>query len=158
MDLRLARTLQVFTVIGALGLLLAQAVVIPVVSGWMAEAYPEFAWARWSLAIPLIAVLACVQVALLATWQLLGQVAKEEIFSGNARRWVDVMLGALSAAWIIAFATSTWQTVQNVSAPSILLGELLLLLVGIIVILLIVVLRGLLMRATELKVEMDAVV
>lgn len=158
MTSRLARVLQVVVVVFVLGLLLAQVVIVPVVSGWMAAAYPEFAWARWPLAIPLIAVLACVQVTLVATWELLDQVADEEIFSGSARRWVDLMLGALGAAWAIAFATTIWQTVQNVSAPWIVLAELLGLLVGLAVVLLIVVLRGLLIRATDLKVEMDAVV
>ena len=158
MNRRLARILQVVVVVAVLGLLLAQVVVVPVASGWMAVAYPEFAWARWPLAISLIAVLACVQVALLATWKLLGQVADEEIFSGSARRWVDLMLGALGAAWTVAFATTVWQTAQNVSAPWIVLAELLGLLVGMAVLLLIVVLRGLLLRATDLKVEMDAVV
>ena len=158
MNHRLARILQVVVAASLLGLLLAQVVVVPVVSGWMATAYPEFAWARWPLAVPLIATLACVQVALLATSTLLGQVAGEEIFSGTARRWVDLMLGALGAAWVIAFATTIWQTAQNVSAPWIALAELLGLLVGLAVLLLIIVLRGLLIRATELKVEMDAVV
>lgn len=68
------------------------------------------------------------------------------------------MLGALGAAWTVAFATTVWQTAQNVSAPWIVLAELLGLLVGMAVLLLIVVLRGLLLRATDLKVEMDAVV
>lgn len=158
MNHRLARVLQVVVVLAVVGLVLAQVVVVPVVSGWAARAYPEFAWARWPLAIPLIATLACVQVALLATWRLLGQVAAEEIFSDNARRWVDLMLGALGAAWVVACATTIWQTVENVSAPAIVLAELLGLLVGLAVLLLIVVLRGLLVRATDLKVEMDAVV
>lgn len=158
MNHRLARALQIIVVVAVLGLLLAQVVVVPVVSGWMARAYPEFAWARWPLAAALIVMLACVQVALLATWLLLGQVASEQIFSGRARRWVDLMLGALGAAWVVAAATSVWQTAENVSAPWIVLSELLGLLVGAAVLLLIVVLRGLLVRATELKVEMDAVV
>lgn len=158
MNRHLVRVLQVVVVFAVLGLVFAQVVVLPVVSGWMASAYPEFAWARWPLAIPLIAVLACVQVALLATWQLLGQVANEEIFSGSARRWVDLILGALSAAWLIACITTVWQTGQNVSAPWIVIAELLGLLVGAAIVLLIVVLRGLLVRATDLKVEMDAVV
>lgn len=158
MNDRLARVLQVIVVLALLGLLLAQVVVVPVVSGWMAEAYPEFAWARWPLAVPLIAVLACVQVALLATWQLLGQVADEEIFSGRGRRWVDLILAALTAAWVVALLTTLWQTGQNVSAPWIVLAELLGLLVGVAFLLLMVVLRGLLLRATELQVEMDAVV
>lgn len=158
MNRRLARVLQIVVVAAVLGLLLAQVVVVPVVSGWLARAYPEFAWARWPLAAALVAVLACVQVALLATWLLLGQVASEQIFSGRARRWVDLMLGALGAAWVVAAATTVWQTAENVSAPWIVLAELLGLLVGAAVLLLIVVLRGLLVRATELKVEMDAVV
>lgn len=158
MDRSLARSLQVVAVIGLLGLLLAQVVVVPVVSGWMAQAYPEFAWARWPLAIPLIAVLACVQLVLVATWRLLGLVADDEIFGGAARRWVDLIIGTLAAAWAIALVTTSWQTVVNVSAPWIVLGELVGLLVGGALVLLVVVLRGLLVRATELQLEMDAVV
>lgn len=158
MNDRLARVLQVIVALALLGLLFAQVVVVPVVSGWMAEAYPEFAWARWPLAAPLIAALACVQIALLATWQLLGQVADKEIFSGSGRRWVDLILGALTAAWVIALITTLWQTRQNVSAPWIFLAELLGLLIVVAFLLFVVVLRGLLLRATELQVEMDAVV
>lgn len=158
MNDRLARVLQVIVVVALLGLLFSQVVVVPVVSGWMAAAYPEYAWARWRLAVPLIAVLACLQVALIATWRLLGQVADEEIFSGSGRRWVDLILGALTAAWVVALATTLWQTGQNVTAPWIVLAELLGLLVGVAFLLLIVVLRGLLLRATALQVEMDAVV
>lgn len=154
----LARILQGLVVLAGLGLLFAQVVVVPVFSGWMAAEYPEFAWARWQLAIPLIVVLACIQVTLLATWGLLGRVARDEIFDADAQRWVDVILGALGAGWVIALVTSTWQTIQNVSAPWIVLAESLGLLVGLAVLLLIVVLRGLLVRATELKVEIDAVV
>ena len=154
----LARTLQVVAVLSGLGLLFAQVVVVPVVSGWMADEYPEFAWARWQLAISLIAFLACIQATLLATWELLGRVARDEIFDAEARRWVDVILGALGAGWCIALVTAAWQTIQGVSAPWIVLTELLGLMVGLAVVLLIVVLRGLLVRATALKVEMDAVV
>ncbi|MGP5006262.1 DUF2975 domain-containing protein, partial [Brachybacterium tyrofermentans] len=81
-----------------------------------------------------------------------------EIFDAKARRWVDVILGALGAGWCIALVTGAWQTIQGVSAPWIVLTELLGLMVGLAVVLLIVVLRGLLVRATALKVEMDAVV
>ncbi|MGP5387981.1 hypothetical protein, partial [Brachybacterium tyrofermentans] len=62
------------------------------------------------------------------------------------------------AGWCVALVTSAWQTIQGVSAPWIVLTELLGLIVGLAVVLLIVVLRGLLVRATALKVEMDAVV
>lgn len=158
MNRAIARTLQVAVVGMGLGLLLAQALIIPVVSGWMAEAYPEFAWARWSLAIPLIAVLACLQVVPVATWALLGRVARDRIFDRGALRWVDAIIGGIGAGWLIALITCVWQTLVNVSAPWILLSELLGLLVGMVVILLIVVLRGLLVQATNLQTEMDAVI
>lgn len=158
MNRRVALLLQAVVVLAGVGLLVAQTVAIPALSGWMADAHPEFAWARWPLAVSLVLFLACIQVALLATWQLLGQVADEEIFNGSARRWVDLIIAALGAAWIVALATSLWQTSQNVSAPWIVLTETLGLLVGLAVLLLLVVLRGLLIQATELKIEMDAVV
>lgn len=158
MNRNLARALQVVVVIAGVGLLFAEAVIIPVVSGWMAAEFPEFEWARWPLAIPLILVLACVQVALVATWKLLGRVARDEIFNSGARRWVNTILAALGTGWGIAFVTSAWQTTQNASAPWIVMMELLALLVGLTVLLLIIVLRGLLNQATELKTEMDAVV
>lgn len=158
MNRTLAGVLQAIVILALLGLLAAQAIGVPALARAVAEANPEYAFAQWPLSLALIAALLCVQVVLVAMWRLLGLIRSGHIFRGAGRRWVDVIVCALAALWVVILVTTVWQFVTAANGPGIFLFELALLLVGPVVVLLMLVMRGLFREATDLRVEMDEVV
>lgn len=85
----------------ALGALLAQLVVVPLVAADYAEAYPEVAY----LAPPYVAAIAVAiggfEVALLAAWQLLSAAVADDASAGRSKRWANVMAASLSLMAVI---------------------------------------------------------
>lgn len=158
MNRTLAGILQAIVILALVGLLAVQVLGVPTLAARVAAAEPEYAFARWPLSLALIAALLCVQVVLVAMWRLLGLIRSGDIFRGAGRWWVDVIVAALVALWVVILATTVWQFVTAANAPGIFLFELALLLVGPVVILLMLVMRGLFREATDLRVEMDEVV
>ena len=103
------------------------------------------------------AELLCVQVVLVSTWRLLGMVAADRIFSGQAFRWVDAILGAIAAGWLVwlGFSVLVVATSDDPGNPiAVAVVGLAITVVG----LLMVVMRALLQQATELRTDMDAVI
>lgn len=151
--------LRVLLVLMLLGSLLGQAVVIPLVSGSLAAQYPEVA----SLAVPYaaaaIAVVICVEVALVASWFLLRMVARQSIFAQRASRWVTAIIIVGAVATVIAVAVGVHLLgVANVGGPGALLAVGAASVGGAAFVLLMVVMRSLLRTATALKSELDEVV
>ena len=112
---------------------------------------------RWVLLFVAEAELLCVQVVLVATWRLLGMVAADRIFSEDAFRWVDLIIGAIAVGWLVwvGFGVGVLAASDEPGTPIAVavIG------LGVTVVgLLMLVMRALLRQATELRTDMDAVI
>ncbi len=99
----------------------------------------------------------CIQVVIVATWKLLTLVKHDRIFTQASLRWVDAIVGAIVAAWLVLLGVDVWVATQadDPGVPMLLL----LLTTGVTVLgLLMVVMRALLRQATMLRTDMEAVI
>ncbi len=138
-------------------LVLAQVVFLPALSAAMAEDSPELAHLRWPTLVVAVLGLACVQVVIVCTWKLLTLVEDDRIFSAASMAWVDAIVGAIAAAWLLLLGTFAWSLV-GVGLPGPPIVLLLMLVAGAVVGLLMVVMRALLRQATTLRTDMEAVI
>jgi hypothetical protein len=135
----------------------AQVFFLPALSGAMAEDSPELAHLRWPTLVVAVLGLGCVQVVIVCTWKLLTLVEDDRIFSAASMVWVDAIVGAIAAAWLLLLGTFVWSLV-GVGLPGPPIVLLLLLVAGAVVGLLVVVMRALLQQATRLRADMEAVI
>lgn len=142
-----------------------QFVVIPVSAADEVDRFAPYA----PYAAPYIAVaitgVACVQVALVAVWVLLGMLRRDALFSATAFRWVDVIIGATVVATLLTAGVAVHLAVGDIPTPNgnmQLVGALGSAVVtaggGAAFAMLLVLMRGLLRKATDLQTEMSAVV
>lgn len=151
--------LRILLVVVFLGSLVVQAVVLPLFAVEAARELPEVAYLKVPYLILTIGMVACVQVALVAVWALLGMVRGRVIFNERAVRWVDTIIGAGLVASLIALGMLIHLTfVINAGPPAVVLALFATTAVGLTVALLVVVLRGLLRQATALEGELAEVV
>ena len=138
-------------------LLVFQTMSLPGQFAHMAAEHPESAHLRWPLTAVTVFWVLCIQVVIVATWRLLGMVVADRIFTEASLKWVDVILGAVVAAWLVLAGVFL---VVGFTADDPGLPLLLLLMVTIIAVaaLLMVVMRALLRQATGLRTDMDAVI
>lgn len=129
----------------------------------LAEAEPPLARLRWPLTAAAVAGLLCIQVVIVCTWRLLDMVRADRIFSRDAFAWVDGIVWALAAAWLVLAAAAGALVLTIYLTPELrdpglpmMLGGLVL--VASVVLLLVVVMRALLHSATALRDDMDAVI
>ncbi|WP_180357788.1 DUF2975 domain-containing protein [Streptomyces sp. NP160] len=157
---RLTRPLQVLLL--ALFAALAGAQVLLVVG--LTQLAPvdsaELARFRWTVVVAALAGLVCLQVVLVATWRLLGLVRADRIFSDSALPWVDTIVAALAAVWVVlaAAVVPVFQFAQADDAPGLGGLHLLLLLVAAVPVLMMVVMRALLTQATRLRSDLEEVI
>jgi hypothetical protein len=123
----------------------------------MAEEDPEMAYLRWPLTVFSVVELACIQVVIVCTWKLLGMVRDDRIFSDDAFRWVDGIVGAIAAGWVL-FAGLFLYVGFKADDPGAPLLLFLFLVAGAVLGLLMVVMRTLLRNATALRSDMEAVI
>ena len=135
----------------------AQVFFLPALSAAMAEESPDMAYLRWPLTAFSVVELACIQVVIVCTWKLLTLVEDDRIFSAASMVWVDAIVGAIAAAWLLLLGTFVWSLV-SVGLPGPPLVLLLLLVAGAVVGLLVVVMRALLQQATTLRADLEAVI
>lgn len=138
-------------------LVLFQVMSLPGQFRHMAEESPDLAYLRWPLTTVAVLVLVCVQVVIVCTWKLLTMVTEDRIFSERSLTWVDAIVWAIAAAWILLFGVlvhlgATWND------PGLPLLMALLLLFGAVLGLLMLVMRALLRQATTLRTDMEAVI
>jgi hypothetical protein len=124
---------------------------------YMAREHPDQAHLRWPLTAFVAVEILCIQVVLVCTWRLLTMVRQDVIFTEAALRWVDVIVGALATAWVLAAAGSLW-AVWGADDPGTPLLLFVILLVAAVFGLVVVVMRELLRQATSLRTEMEAVI
>lgn len=165
---RLTHSLLSIGIITALAAcLFLQIVVIPVSSVDAAQHDPVLAHHRVGLVVLAILGLVCVEIVLVATWFLLRMVRADAIFTARAFRWVDVIIGAMLCASVLAFGIPVLDLVNPyVAGPDaddmgvlgLYLGGVALAGLGLGLAMLLVVLRGLLAKAVGLRDEMAEVI
>ena len=117
---------------------------------------------RWAMLTLSVLGLACVQVVIVSTWNLLTLVTTDRIFSLSSLPWVDAIVRAVTVGWGMLLGTNVcayYFVVDEVSDDPVLPALLLLsLLIGAVLGLLVVVMRALLRQATTLRLDMEAVI
>lgn len=99
----------------------------------------------------------CVQVVIVCTWKLLTLVKNDRIFSEASLGWVDAIVWAIAAAWVVLVGVFLYVGF-NADDPGLPL-LLFLLVTGVTALgLLMVVMRALLRQATTLRTDMEAVI
>ena len=153
---RVVGPLRVLLVLAFAAALLAQVMMVPGSLADMARESPDMAYLRW----PLVAIwefwLVCVQVVIVSTWKLLTMVQHDRIFSEQSFVWVDAIVYAIAAAWVVLLGVSIYLGLKADDPPVPMMLSFLLI-GGAVLGLLMVVMRALLRQATELRADMDAV-
>ncbi|BAL91266.1 hypothetical protein AMIS_60460 [Actinoplanes missouriensis 431] len=123
----------------------------------MAREDPDFAPLRWPATVIVIFWLLCAQVVIVATWRLLTLVRRDAIFSDAAFKWVDAILYAIGAGWVVL--VGVFLVVGfNADDPGPIV-VLMLLVTGVTAFgLVMLVMRALLRQATHLRSEMETVI
>src|SRR3954463_12302338 len=138
-------------------LVLFQTMSLPGQLAYLAEQDPEHAYLRWPLTAVFVFWVLCVQVVIVCTWKLLTLVKNDRIFSEASLAWVDAIVWAIAAAWLVLLGVFLYFGFRANDPGLPLL--LFLMLIGVAVIgLLMVVMRALLRQATTLRTDMEAVI
>jgi|tagenome__1003787_1003787.scaffolds.fasta_scaffold20407185_2 hypothetical protein len=154
---RAVAPLRVFLVLLFGVLVMFQTFSLPGQFAYMAKESPDLAYLRWPLTAVSVFWVLCVQVVIVATWKLLTLVKKDRIFSEASLRWVDAIVWAILAAWVVLVVVFLYVGF-NADDPGLPL-LLFLTVIGVTVLgLLMVVMRALLRQATTLRTDMEAVI
>ena len=138
-------------------LLLFQIMSLPGQFAYMAKESPDLAYLRWPLTAITVFWVMCIQVVIVSTWRLLTFVKNDRIFSEASLAWVNAIVWAIAAAWVVLLGVLLYFGFKAHDPGLPLL--LFLMLVGVAVLgLLMVVLRALLRQATTLRIDMEAVI
>ncbi|WNV77699.1 DUF2975 domain-containing protein [Geodermatophilus sp. DSM 44513] len=154
--------LRFLLVVVLLALVAAQLWAVPAMVPDLTDPSLEQSVVRWTMLTVSALALVCVQVVVVCTWQLLTLVTRDRIFSADALPWVDAIVAAMAAGWVMLLGTlvgAYYFVIDEVSDGAALPVLLLvLLLVGAVVGLLMVVMRALLRQATSLQTDLEAVI
>ncbi|WP_432476932.1 DUF2975 domain-containing protein [Nocardioides sp. GXQ0305] len=153
---RVVYLLRALLVLAFLAIVLLQVMSVPGTLSYNADQSEDPFW-YWPLLVVLETELVCAQVVVVATFQLLGMVQQDRIFSDSAFRWVDVILAAMALGWVVWAALGAFVFATS-DDPGLPLVVSILLLAGAVVVLLMLVMRTLLRQATTLRTDMDAVI
>ena len=149
--------LRVFLVVLFGVLVLFQVMSLPGQFRYMAQQEPELAYLRWPLTAITVFWVLCVQVVVVCTWKLLSLVTRDRIFSEASLVWVNAIVAAIGAAWVVLVGVLLFVGFRADDPGLPLL--LFLLTVGVTVLgLLLVVMRALLRQATTLRTDLEAVI
>lgn len=159
---RVVVPLRVLLVLVFVGLLVAQVLSLPGTFSNMAAESPELGALPWFLLVFAILEVICVQVVVVCTWRLLTLVRADRIFSEEAFGWVDGIVWAINAAWVLLAGVSAYivlriyftPELRDPGFPILLIG---LVLIGGVVALTVVVMRALLRQAAELQTDLEGV-
>lgn len=149
--------LRILLVLAFALLMVFQTLSFPGQFAHMAEENPELAYLRWPLTALAVLELMCVQVVIVSTWKLLTMVKHDRIFSKAALAWVDAIVWAIAVAWVLLLGLFFYLAI-NSGDPGLPLLLLLMLVGGAVLGLLILVMRALLLQATGLRTDMEAVI
>ncbi|UNK46655.1 DUF2975 domain-containing protein [Arthrobacter sulfonylureivorans] len=149
--------LRILLVVAFALLLLFQVMSLPGQFAHMAAESPQLAYLQWPLTVFSIVELLCVQAVIVSTWKLLTLVKHDRIFSRASLAWVDVIVWAVVAAWILLFGVFLFVGF-NADDPGMPLLLFLFVVAGAVLGLLLVVLRAVLHQAITLRADMDEVI
>ena len=150
--------LRVLLTVAFLVLVVLEVFSIPGQFAYEARVHPEHAGQRWPFTILWIAVVVAVQVVIVCTWRLLTLVQTDRIFTRPSLKFVDTIIAALAAAWLLVAGFSLYVVLRYADDPGGPLLLFLVLTVAAVIVLLVFVLRSLLMQATSLRTDLDAVI
>ncbi len=154
---RVVAALRAFLVVLFGVLVVLQTLSLPGQFAYMAEQSPDLAYLRWPLTGVTVFWVLCVQVVVVATWKLLTLVDDDRIFSDAALAWVDAIVWAIAAAWVVLLGVFLYVGLRSDDPGLPLL--LFLVVVGLTVLgLVMVVMRALLRQATALRTDLEAVI
>ncbi|MDR6865577.1 hypothetical protein J2Y69_000159 [Microbacterium resistens] len=157
----LVPTLKAIIAIALAGSLTLQVLFVPYF--WM-ELGHEALWGRIALVIIAVLGIATLQVCGVCIWRLLTLVRRGSVFSPRSFRYVDVIIGAIGAAAVLALALAVLLA-PGATAPGVvgLLCGAALVIAGVALV--VVVMRALLAQAVStdvearhLRAEMDEVI
>jgi hypothetical protein len=138
-------------------LLVFQLLSLPGQFAYLAQQDPVHAYLRWPATAVTVFWLLCIQVVIVCTWQLLTLVRNDRIFTEASMVWVNGIVFAIAAAWLVLGGALLYVGV-NANDPGLPM-LLFLLAVGVTVLgLLMLVMRELLRQATRLRTDMEAVI
>lgn len=149
--------LRLFLVILFAILLMLQTLSLPGQFAYQAAQHPEQAGERWPLTAIAVFLVLCAEVVVVCTWRLLGLVREDRIFTPTSARWVDAIIAAVAAAWLVLLGVAGW-VLSQADDPGVGVIMALLLVSLAVVGMVIVVLRALLQQATELRTDLEAVI
>ena len=154
---RVVLPLRVLLASTFVALVLGQVFALPGTFAHMAEESPEDAYLRWPLTVVAVLELVCVQVVIVCTWRLLTMVRDDRIFSERSLVWVDAIVGAIVAGWVLLLGVATYlaSVSEDPEVPAFLA---VMVLAGAVLGLLMVVMRALLQQAITLRTDMEAVI
>ena len=155
--------LRVLLVLVFAGLLVAQIMSLPGEFRQMAAENPDAGFIPWLLLTFAILEVLCFQIVIVCTWRLLTLVRADRIFSDESFVWVDVIVWAVAAAWVLLAGVSAYLVgviyftpeLRDPGTPILLTGMVL---IGAVVVLTVVVLRALLRQATVLRSDLEEVI
>jgi hypothetical protein len=150
------RALRVVIVVMLLGLVLTQALLLPIVADDLAHTYPAVSYLQAPVLTLAILGIAAVQTAILCVWRLLTMVDRATVFSADAFRYVDTIIGAAAVAAVVAAGAVALLVAAPVGQFTVTMGVAATAVGATGVGLLVVVLRALLARAVALDVETHA--
>ena len=138
-------------------LVVLQVMSLPGQFAHMARENPEMAYLRWPATAVSVFWVLCVQAVIVCTWQLLTLVRSNRIFSKASYRWVNGIIGAIAAGWVVLGGVLLYVGL-NATDPGLPL-LLFVLATGVTVLgLLMIIMRALLRQATTLRNELEAVI
>jgi hypothetical protein len=147
------------------GSLFVQAVMVPLLATDLDGLDPDYAHLRTPLLVIAVLGIVTIQVVLVCVWRLVTMVRRGTVFSYAAFRFVDVVIGAISAASLLTFGLGVALAPGEAVAPGVvlLIGGAGVLIAGVALIVL--VLRMLLAQAVardaeahHLQAELDEVI
>lgn len=138
-------------------LLVLQTLSLPGQFRHMAREEPDLAYLRWPLTVVAVFLVLCAQVVIVCIWRLLGLVSRDRIFSEGAFGWVNAIIAALAAAWVVLAGLLLYVGFRADDPGGPILLFLLTVGVGVVG-LLMVVMRALLRQATILRADLQAVI
>ena len=154
---RAVTLLRVFLVVLFGVLVLFQVMSLPGQFAYMAQEDPEHAYLRWPATAVTVFWVLCIQLVIVCTWKLLTLVQNDRIFSEASLMWVNAIVWAILAAWVVLVGVFLYVGF-NADDPGLPL-LLFLMVIGVTVLgLLMVVMRALLRQATTLRTDMEAVI
>lgn len=154
---RVVATLRVFLAVLFAVLVMLQTFSLPGQFAYMAEQSPEEAYLRWPLTAVSVFWVLCAQVVIVCTWRLLTLVRDDRIFSEASLAWVNGIVWAVAAAWVVLLGVFLYVGFRATDPGLPLLLFVLLTAVAVLG-LLMVVMRALLRQATTLRTGMESVI